>query len=803
MRIILKKQLFFILFCLLVSFQLSSQTDTLNNSCSIMGTISDSTENKNLPFINITLLSCKDSIFIRSSSSDINGKFEIKGLKEGNYIIRILEFSHMPFYNEILLKNDTSISISLIKKEEEIEEIIISGEKEIYRLEPDKRVYLTANDESIQNALAENALENTPGVYIDINGNVIIRGKPAEIMINGKQSRSSEHILNILKTIPASSIKKIEVITNPSAKYSATNTNSIVNIVLKKQISKKSFFALGTVINTSNVFGLWTTAFIKTKKVDFNIYILSAKNKNHNTNINRSYSISESDTSYFSELINKNFWDIQFTKLYSDIKYHISEKTSLFISATYENNKIDDSYEMNINRKYDILRSLYSKDILYLNSRYTYITGNIEHQFQKEGHKADFDFNLFSDFEDIEYSRKEINLLDEKESYRKSLPKERNFMSKLKVDYTYPLNKNHELSLGFDILNENKTSRNNLVDTSSNNIIWSNDYTLSYHYNSNAPHYQAYLTTSGNLFIFKYKIGLRYEKQIYSLSQQIPEYTIYRSFPGFYPSVHFSYQTKSKHNFSVSYGRKVNTPGVYLNPYIDRSDREYIKAGNSNLDLAGTDSYEFSYYKGLKFLKISASIYHKITKNDIIQVSELVFDDYYMQNVVLQTYSNCIQNKFTGTELSLSSNPTKNLKLNLYANTYYQSLKGSYNNIPLTNQGLIYNINFGISYKFLNNVIFNISPYYRSDNSDIFQNTKSNFYTRARLKFDLFKKRLSFDIKTRDIFGTKRNIKEYRLDNFYHYSEIDYITQNVQFIIIFRLGNLQYEKKSKINQLAR
>lgn len=153
--------------------------------------------------------------------------------------------------------------------------------------------------------------------------------------------------------------------------------------------------------------------------------------------------------------------------------------------------------------------------------------------------------------------------------------------------------------------------------------------------------------------------------------------------------------------------------------------------------------------------------------------------------------------------MSLSSSPVKNLRIRLYTNTYYQDLKGDYNNIKLSERSFVYNARLNISYKFLKNVNIKISQYYRSNKASIFQNNKGIIYTNASLNFDLFKKRLSIDIRASDIFNTRKRISEYYLNNFYHYSEKTITTQRIQFALIFRIGNSKFDRQAKVNQLAR
>ncbi len=265
------KILIIFVFCSVFGFAQQSEPELLT----IKGFVKDSSENKSLEYVNISLLSARNKHFIKGGITNEKGEFSIKNIKNGNYILRIATISYHIKNIKIQLPKDSVINIFLEKDDTELDEVTVTANKEIYALEPDKRVYLTANDESIQNAFAEDALENAPGVYIDTDGNIIIRGKPASVWINGRPSkRRKENLQSFLQTIPASSIEKIEVITNPSAEYTATNTNSIVNIVFKKKISKNSLLAFGTVINTVNIFGFWSTAYITRKKFDLNVYAL-------------------------------------------------------------------------------------------------------------------------------------------------------------------------------------------------------------------------------------------------------------------------------------------------------------------------------------------------------------------------------------------------------------------------------------------------------------------------------------------------------------------------------------------------
>ena len=801
----LKKIICILLTQFIFSFQLFSQNDTIIDYYSISGKITDSIENNALAYVNLTLLSAKDSSYIKSGISNETGNFSIKEIEKGEYILRIIDLSYKQLYKPITLNKDITLDLFLHKPDAELDEVIISADKEIYRLETDKRIYLTKNDESIQNAFAEDALENAPGVYIDVDGNVIIRGKPASVWINGKPSkRKNENLKSYLKLLPASRIEKIEVITNPSARYTATNTNSIVNIVLKKKVYENSLLAFGTVINTANIFGAWTTAYITRKKFDFNIYVIGSQASLKYLYYDKSFSLINKDTAFYSEFRKNEFYSNKGAKVFSELTYHINDKTDIDFNIEYLNYSFTDSFENQIIRKYENPEQITSNLIEKDKSQYIFFNLNFNHDFNDKGNNINFEFNAFKDNTDINFYKSENYLFENKNLFRKSYPNQKILDTDFSANYSYPVKNKSVLATGFILNPINSKTYINIVKTSSNtDDNWIEDTVLSNDYIKETPSYEVYSTYKGKISKIKYKIGLRYEHNIYVLKQTIPIIDLQKVYSNLYPSVHFSYLTKSKHNFSLSYSRRVNTPIYHLNPYIDRTNNDYISSGNQNLNFAATNSYEFTYFKSFDKINVTTSLYQRNTKNDIIRVSEPVYDIYFEQTVVLQTYANCGNSKYTGAEISLSSSPVKNLRLQLYSNTYYQNLNGTYNNLPLTNKDFVYNAKLNVSYKFFNKFSVKISPYFKSNKADIFQNTKSNFYTNASLKFDLWNKRLSFDIRARDIFGTRNKISEYYLDNFYHYSEKDYIFQKVQFVAIFRIGNSKYDRKAKINQLAR
>ena len=801
----MKSKLFFLCLFLLASIINFSQESRENKLYKINGTVTDTVENAKLSYVNVALLSKKDSSFIKSGITNDNGEFLINQIDSGEYLLRVMNISYITLYKQLTISDNIRINLFIHKTDTELGEVTVTADNKIYSLETDKRIYLTANDESIQNAFATDALENAPGVYIDINDNIIVRGQIAQIYINGKPTiKSKEMMQNYLETLNASQIEKIEVITNPSAEFSATNTNIIVNIVLKKETVENRLLALGAIYSTMPRYGMWASYFKKGNKFDFNFYGRLLTKNMRSGNLYESYSIAEDDTAYYSKIINSQSADAFLIKPYVDFTYRINNKTSISGKAVYqyytENNQnvIETWTKFNNPYKYNA------------NSAYAYVNSGIgvAVDFNKSFNDEKHNIFLKTTYSDIRtnfgdtVNETNSDLLFKTFKYSSGKATSKYLIAE--GNYNLPLLENLIFSVGFYSEIIRNLDYQNLVDTVSslyNNKTFNN--ILSQQYIENKPAYEFYTTLSGKISDVKYKIGIRYEQEIYNLKQTIPKNTIKKLYQNFYPSVHLSYKTKTDHNFSISYSRRVNTPVYYLNPYIDRSNNDYVSAGNPELQFAATNSYDLTYFKNLKNGNITFSLYRYDTKNDINSVNQTVFDDYFNKTVVLQTYANCANTNFTGYEMSLSSKLFKTIDLQLNTNIYFKQIKGEYNNSQFNNDNFAYNARLSFSHKFFNRFDLKIIPTYRSPEAGFFQTEKYDFYINSSLNFDFFEKKFSIYIKAEDIFDTRIRVTEYQTDDFYQYSQNIQYYPRIKFVVVYRIGNSKYDRQAKINQLTR
>ncbi|HEX8547019.1 MAG TPA: carboxypeptidase-like regulatory domain-containing protein, partial [Cytophagaceae bacterium] len=207
---------------------------------SVHGEIKDDQTKEPIPFVTISIIKLPDSTLVTGNISDENGIFEISQVPEGNYIARLnaLGFKVLNTSAFTIDKGNRRINlgkIPLAADAKVMEEVVVQGEKGMMQNNIDKKVYNTEKMGVTQGATAVEILGNVPSVNVDVDGNASLRGGGVIILIDGRPSGLSGGSRSAaLEQIPASSIERVEVITNPSAKYDPDGTTGIINIILKK-----------------------------------------------------------------------------------------------------------------------------------------------------------------------------------------------------------------------------------------------------------------------------------------------------------------------------------------------------------------------------------------------------------------------------------------------------------------------------------------------------------------------------------------------------------------------------------------
>jgi hypothetical protein len=250
-----------------------------NSSYTITGRVSEKNSNLPLFYVTIGLLHAEDSTVVGAASTDKEGVFMFSNIKSGNYIIKTAYTGYDVFEQTVAVSGENLIikidSIFLQPAAEMLEGVTIASTKPIYVNDGEKVLYNVSEDASIQTGTATDALQNAPGVEVDIEGNITLRGvSSVEIWINDRPSRlQAENLKTYLQQLPANALERIEVISNPSARYTAKGTGGIINIVTKSNIKKNSFISFGLNGSTRPMVSPWFSYMFSNEKFSINLYL--------------------------------------------------------------------------------------------------------------------------------------------------------------------------------------------------------------------------------------------------------------------------------------------------------------------------------------------------------------------------------------------------------------------------------------------------------------------------------------------------------------------------------------------------
>jgi outer membrane receptor protein involved in Fe transport len=809
------KQLFFFLslFCLTTSYAQQGSNNEIKYSVS--GEISDSVSKQPLSYANIGLLRQSDSTFYKGTTTEIDGKFEIPGVKEGNYLLKISYMGYNPPLISVIVKgNDKKIKLSQIKvlpKVQNLETVEISDKKPVYQFNADKKVYNVGEDPSVQSGVAADAMQNAPGVWVDLEGNITLRGvSGVAIWINDKPSKlTPEALKTYLQQLPANSLDRIEVITNPSAKYSASGTGGIINIILKGAVKKNFFLSIGVNATTKPTVSPWTSVVWSNEKVKMSIYANCSDWvwKGNSSSQSTIYQNNSVDTAY--TLNSASDWNGKYSWAYGhfNLEYQINEKNSIegYIGGSYNwsHSNSNSSTSKNDHQIFQIFNiDETSSQKGNGNSIYGGITYN--HNFNKEGHKLSLDVygHQYQNTAKQDYNQIYSTTLFKNNIQRSSDSYLGNGIY-LNAEYFYPFNDSTSLEAGItgDLDGSEQMNYTDTLAALDQSYYFANY--LSNRNNSSDPNIAGYISFSSKIGNFSYKAGLRSEYQYYHLNSIVMEQNFYRNYWSLYPSIYLAYSTKSMHNISISYSRRVEYPNYQLDPFINYADPESLNGGNPDLKASFTDSYELGYSKYFKNgSSLSTSLYYRYTGKDIASVTDPVFDTIINRYTLYSTYLNCGKNSFLGVEVTGSWRPADFVTVILDANGYYNHIQSEYNGYSVDKEQFSWDVKLSPTFTFLKNFKAQVTGIYKSSTQSLQGENKPDYYINAFIRADFFNRKLSVNVGMQDIFNWQKNNSTTNTQYYTSTNSSKNISQYVSAGITWRFGKIEMENEVKTGQGA-
>lgn len=784
------------------------------NLYTVTGTMVDSLNRGNVMFATVGLLTPDSTAqMVGRSLSDAQGKFQISNIPAGEYrfVASLVGYEKLNISLEVGGESRfiNMGDVPMRKTSTDLEEVKIVGEKPVYMIDGEKTLYNVSEDPAVQSGTAADALQNAPGVEVDVEGNVTLRGvSSVEIWINNKPSNmNAEALKQFLQQMPAGSIEKIEVITNPSARYSARGSGGIINIVTTSKIKKNSFLSFGVHgSSTPNI-------------EPFLSYVYSNEKFSISMYANYSYGFNKGDN-YTSQVQLNDDLD---TASIIRSTYNFSSRMhnpGLFLHGSYMPDSMNAIYYWGGGYMWLSNGNTYStfsrREYLYNPDFYEYMDSSTgpgmgggvyagvwyEHLFNNKGHKisAALNFGLWQSKSQGTTIRDYDAAHDALDHYRKESSLFRSYNTSASIDYTIPYHKNGEIELGiagnYDPENLN-FCRDTLVAGTTDVF-----YTDWLRYRDAICHsggFDAYATIQHRFGNFTVKGGVRSEYEMYDLSYaNSPEDHLNKHYWGLYPSLHLSYRTENMHNFKLSYSRRVNNPlADDLTTFVTYSD-ESLSMGNPNLRPAYTNSLEAGWTKFInKFGNVGLNAYFRNTKDEFSNVEDVMYDPVFGRIVSFTKPLNAGKSLNTGAELNVTYQLKSFMNMRFYANMYYMKSSFQFRDIevPYTVDNIGYSFRFNFWAKMWKVLEVNASANYSSKSVDMFTTTRPRYSIDAGLRAEFWKRRISVHVDVTDIFNWNKTTRVN--DNPYFYSTStsrnSWMGRSIRAGITFKFGKMELE----------
>ena len=707
---------------------------------------------------------------ITGSITDDNGEFKINDLPDGKMNVSVQFIGYKTQTKEINITSDTkNINLGTFVLEEEatgLDEVTVVAEVSTIEQKIDRKVVNVGKDLTTAGATASDIMNNIPSVNVDQqSGNISLRGNEnVRVMVDGKLSNVP--VAQLLKQIPSTSIKQIELITNPSAKYNPEGMSGIINIILHKNtnIGFNGNINLGVTKEINARFN--SSIDMNYRNGKFNLY------GNYGNNIGKSANYGQVLRTSDDLLQEFDFGNNNKSHLYKvGLDFYLDDKNtfSIFTNQNLYDGKGTGTTDITYGDD-TMTRQLFDNETDNVSSQYNFA---YRHDFKKDGERLDVeaDYNDFSQDEKADF--RFVNI-DFPPNYLDFVNTDRD-QTTINIDYTNPLSESTKLEAGLearlfnsDILynstGQSFTEDGDIVPTPGTDFTYSRDI------------YSAYVTYGKNYEKWSYQVGLRAEtvavdnnaKQ-YNDDGTTEDFKFENDYFQIYPSAFFTYTPSEKNTFQLSYSRRVDRPGVdQVNPIREWSTPLISSYGNPELEPQFTNSLEVNYTRNLKKGSITAGVFYRIIEDEINRA--LYVDRIDLDKTIL-TFDNFENTSAYGIELSSNYRPTKWWSLNASFDLYSQKSKGISEELntaegqaPTVNDivakkvevdNLVWNVRMNNNFSITKDLTFSLFGMYRGMQKGIQFERQPMYFVNTGLRYN-FMQNATVSFNYNDIFNTMK-----------------------------------------------
>jgi outer membrane receptor protein involved in Fe transport len=763
------------------------------NIYTITGKIVDVSNKSPLEDITVVFKNLDSSKIIYGGITNNRGKFTVD-VEKGNYIATVGSYPYKEKkLNISTITRDINIgTVAIELNTEYLKEVEIVAEKSTIEYKKNKQVFNVGKDISANGATVSQVLGNIPSVNVNPSGSIKINGLDnVAVMINGKTSTLSKS--DVLKTLPAGAIEKVEVISNPSAKYSAT-VQGVINIILKKGKDEGLNASLTGTGGYRDYYGGLLTLNNKSKKINFYtntqyshrnpIDVASYKNEYFNNNTTTSFlnenSINERPANSFISTIGMDI--------------NLSKKSTLSTSVNYTN--IDaKNYSETYSEIFDANHNLTAINNRENDGAFTdeivELVAEFNQKFNKKGESLNVYVSNSLDKENYTYkfSNTNSNFLDENYTQNNTLKN-----TNTKVVYTNTISKNTDYEVGYE---------GNFGDTPFKYI--ENNVTQLINFKDENNAFYGILGSQLNKFYIQF--GLRAEFLKYKINYDYLNTVQNKKFDNLFPDFYIDYSFSDYKSLSFSYAHKYQVPGYYeLQPFEQKLSETISYKGNIDLNPIYSNNFQLAYLYYGKRITLQSTLIYSIYKDYMQNVTYETGEQVNGLNKLISTIVNVGELNYAAVNITAIYKPNK--IINFTANTSIANFDQSgvfqiTNDANKTITQNLNNNNTNVNFSLLTKIKIpnwfslqtNVKHYLISKGP--VSTRQAYTYANFAISKDIFDKNATISITSNDIFNSNR-VKRTRFDENY-ISDINLKQKYPTIIASFTYRFNQRKQDRKIN----